>query len=312
MIFLSKRYVKLIILLLTLCMFVSSCGSGLPLRSETFNDDFIESFYENYSLVDPQLAYFSAPWFEVEIPKVKDQEGANTICLGLIDREDKSLFVSVSENNGVNHYVHVYQSDKAPVPMMDWTIKKVSIFYTGLRYTSYVGWREVENDKEIYNLQTAFKYHLDKSILIQEYDPINNASLINSIKDAYVDALPSPKSNNTGCIFNFDPNGPNHYYCIMVEFEESDNIVWWSNLYEGNGELYLKCNNYKYHEYEKYQNYYFKLPEELNNEIIEILRSDGCKIPESTTAEETEETTENPYQPTSKDPNESIFWPYDD
>ena len=61
------------------------------------------------------------------------------------------------------------------------------------------------------------------------------------------------------------------------------------------------------------EEYYVQLSDEINNELIPLIEADSKRdIPDSTTAEETEETTEDPYQPTSEDPDGSIAWPYDD
>jgi hypothetical protein len=234
---------------------------------------------------------------------------------------DKSQFLAVTQIDAlllsIDLYVStcVYQSADAPIPMKDWTIKSVSIFthdmYTQLDKDNgmYLFFPDEDigyDNIDTYNPQNIFKYNLEKKcILMSKYDPVNNASFIQLIKDAYTEGLSSPQQGNLDKAMD----RASDRYFVLIEFEENDNIFWWSHVYHQNGELYLKCNNYKYHEYKKNQNYYFKLPEELNNEIIEILRSDGCEIPDSTTAEE---TTEDPYQPTTEDPDGSIAWPYDD
>lgn len=128
---------KLLVLLviLVLCIQLFSCNRNrLPLTSDNFSKDFVNSFSDNYRLVDPQLAYVTASPWEVEI-KAKDDQDADRLYLSLIDNVDKAQFISVTERYDVymgapGYSLFVYQAQNAPTPMKDWTIKSIKILET--------------------------------------------------------------------------------------------------------------------------------------------------------------------------------------
>ena len=74
----KKSIIKIVFSFFTtvvLCAQLVSCQrSVLPLTSDNFPKDFVNSFFENYRLVDPQLAYVTASPWEVEIKVDSDNK----------------------------------------------------------------------------------------------------------------------------------------------------------------------------------------------------------------------------------------------
>lgn len=234
---------KLLVLLviLVLCTQLLSCNSSnLPLASDTFPKDFVNSFSDNYRLVDPQLAYVTASPWEVEI-KTKDNQYADRLYLSLIDNVDKAQFISVTERHDYymgppSYSVFVYQAPNAPTPMKDWTIKNVRVLEVTL----------IADTKEdaISFSEKYMKTLLDSSNVLHTYDNDNGSDFLNMIKSTYLTA--ETLQSHPGIIRGTDSNQPDYlrYYSLLIEFNESDNIIWHSYLFEDSDYLYFKCTTY--------------------------------------------------------------------
>ena len=115
-----------------------SCSAKplLPKYSETFDKDFVDSFFEEYTLRDLQLRYFSAAPYEVEIKQnLKngkifywrlaelqnvDKKDYLAVTLGI---DDAVLFMGYTRCD----YFCVYQNVESQNPIEEWTIKSVSL-----------------------------------------------------------------------------------------------------------------------------------------------------------------------------------------
>ena len=169
-----KRLISLIAVL-SLCLSLTSC-SGLTLgvrsnpfvffdsdilfdrdiipdHSDNFDEDFFDSFEEDYVFAS-NLAYYSASEWEAE--EECDHESARVrYRFSMIDGAEDKQFVARSLVNrskfpalaDVMCHLEIFRHKDAPDPMIDWTIKSVSII--ALDYTEIVGNTSYETDTDL-------------------------------------------------------------------------------------------------------------------------------------------------------------------
>ena len=255
------KKVLMLLLVIVLCAQFFSCKrSNLPLTSDNFSKDFVNSFSDNYRLVDPQLAYVTASPWEVEI-KVNNDE---RLYLSLIDNVDRTHFVSATER--VDYYmgapsyeVFVYQTSDAPIPMKDWTIKSIRV----LEVTPIA-----ETKENALSFSERFmEALLSSSTVLHTYDNNNGSDFLDMIKRAYLTA--ETLQSHPGIIRGTDSNQPNYlrYYSLLIEFNESDNIIWHSYLFEDSDNIYFECTTYNADDVERYGFSMAKISEEFVEEI---------------------------------------------
>ena len=139
-----KKVISLILSIL-FCFFCSSCDRlmgvkndppEMPSTSENFDQSFVDSFLQDYRVLDKNLYYLSANPWEVQI-KLADMYpdsyyGKDCFYLATIPGADKNQFVSVTSytyiympGGGPDYSSDLYQHINAPVPMRDWTISSL-------------------------------------------------------------------------------------------------------------------------------------------------------------------------------------------
>lgn len=244
------KRVVLLLLSVLICLSCTACRvTELPDHSDNFDREFIESFFENYSLADPQLSYFSASPWEAEFG-----DGNTQHLLSLIDDADPSEFVSVTEYTffiGAPYVTFgVYQSADAPTPMKDWTIESITLLSGYLPLTPTDANEVSEEDFA----RKPMEYNLSVSEEIKVFSRKEFRDFLNSIADSYETPNPS-QGRNFKSVYKYEEDGlPGKsweeytYYYLLVRFEENSNIVWLTELYHEDGELYFThgANQYEY------------------------------------------------------------------
>ncbi len=211
----------------------------VPDYSENFDEDFISSFDENYTL-DSHLGYYSASEWEAEI----EDDSRKKIRFSLIDGFEDKQFVARSQVLRsdfpalANVYCHldVYRHKDAPDPMTDWTIESVSFIAVdhlqspgGTRYETSTDAKYINNKtyvtlEELVLHQMSF-YDTEAS-RICTFDRESDPGLIEMIEKNYAEPRHVDNFNSLG--FSDENSSYNCY--IVIRFEESDNIVWYCEL----------------------------------------------------------------------------------
>ena len=244
------KRVVLLLLSVLICLSCTACRvTELPDHSDNFDREFIESFFENYSLADPQLSYFSASPWEAEFG-----DGSTKYLLSLIDDADPSEFVSVTEYSffigAPSVTFGVYQSADAPTPMKDWTISSVSLLAGYLPFTPTDA-NEVSDEDYA---RKPMEYNLSVSDEIKIFSRSDSRDFLNFVAESYKNPI-SSKGRSFSSIYKYEEDGlPGKsweeytYYYLLVRFEENSNIVWLTELYHEDGELYFThgANQYEY------------------------------------------------------------------
>lgn len=255
----------LFLLIIALCTQLFSCNNdNLPLTSDNFPQDFVNSFFDNYRLVDPQLAYVTASPWEVEI-KIDNGE---MLYLSLIDDVDKGHFVSVTEQ--INFYmgapgyrVCVYQTSTAPTPMKDWTIKSIRM----LEVTPIADTKENTLSLSEKHMETL----LASSTVLYTYDNNNGSDFLDMIKSAYSTA--ETLQSRPGIIRGTDSNQPDYlrYYSLLIEFNESNNIIWHSYLFGDSDNIYFECTIYDAEDVERESFFLAKIDDKYAEQILDLI-----------------------------------------
>ena len=264
------KKIAVFLLILVLCTQLFSCNSSnLPLTSDNFSQEFVDTFLDNYRLVDPQLAYVTASPWEVEIKVNNDEK----LYLSLIDTVDKAYFVSVTER--VDYYmgapsyeVFVYQTSTAPIPMKDWTIKSIRV----LEVTPIAETKE----NALSFSERYMEALLSSSTVLHTYDNDNGSDFLDMIKSAYSTAETLP--SHPGIIRGTDSNQPNYlrYYSLLVEFNECDNIIWHTYLFEysdNSDNIYFECTTYDTDDVNRYGFSMAKISDEFVDEIRGLIEA---------------------------------------
>ena len=218
-----KRTIMLLSFALMLCVMFASCGPDLPITSENFDKDFYKSFEEKYSVQDENLLYMTAGPLEVKMK--------NSICLALIDGVDKNMFVAGVQYKilmGPGHYdqMYIYQTEDAPIPMEDWTIKNICLINTATN----PNWRYVSDEADAKRLMLTCLESNEILKLYTKYDE-SEARFVESMKETYSKRL-------LVSFPRFDGN-----YHLLFTFEECPNIVWVSTLWWANGYFFIEVNS---------------------------------------------------------------------
>ncbi len=234
------------ILILTLLVSLTACSvepysaTGVIGYSENFPKDFCDSLYENYPCFDENLYYFSASPWETEFRT--DNRNISRVALAQIDGVDRSDFIAVTEISvfiGADDFsTYIYQSEDAPMPMRDWTIKDITLYVCNWLYSP------PGKSEEADFAQNIMKYHMTRLEEIRVFNRENESEFIDYVRAAYAEPVEGLKG-----VFNVreeflnpelgtkDSNG----FYLLVRFEESDNIVWLAPVSEKDGMLYLEC-----------------------------------------------------------------------
>lgn len=263
-----KRSITLF-LTLSLCLSLTSCGNfamvrynpyvyldgeilfdskEIPDHSDNFDEDFFDSFEEDYVFAS-NLAYYSASEWEAE--EECDHESARVrYRFSMIDGAEDKQFVARSLVNrskfpalaDVTCHLEIFRHKDAPDPMIDWTIKSVSII--ALDYTEIVGNTSYETDTDLrHTNRIPGKMYITMEDLSRSYmslydteerrlctfDRESDPELMKMIKEGY--ASPVHPEDKMRLELN-PPNSHKSYDCYaVIRFEENENIVYYCPLY---------------------------------------------------------------------------------
>ena len=263
-----KRIITLF-LTLSLCLSLTSCGNfamvrynpyvyldgeilfdskEIPDHSDNFDEDFFDSFEEDYVFAS-NLAYYSASEWEAE--EECDHESARVrYRFSMIDGAEDKQFVARSLVNrskfpalaDVMCHLEIFRHKDAPDPMIDWTIKSVSII--ALDYTEIVGNTSYETDTDLrHTNRIPGKMYITMEELSRSYmslydteerrlctfDRESDPELMKMIKEGY--ASPVHPEDKMRLELN-PPNSHKSYDCYaVIRFEENENIVYYCPLY---------------------------------------------------------------------------------
>ncbi len=275
----KSTFASLLAIIMMLSLTSCMVTKDLPQESKNFPKEFTDTFFDNYYRSEPQLAYKTASPQEVEIKKSIDDNSYYNYYFALIENVDKEMFVAVSEQNPVvtlmgtyNEHVDVYQTSSSPNPMNDWTVKSISIYKWRLDILYY----RHEPDNFIGKL-------INEGTLLKKYQKGSDDAFISMIRDAY-DTQVMPSDD-----IGISPTGQNNrgngvYYCsLLVEFEESDNIVWVTKFQtDVDGNLYIQCDKYD-KDTGTIAEYVGKISPEYYNELSELIGHTGALSTEEIT-----------------------------
>lgn len=232
--------ILMITLLLTSCSIEPYSATGVVGYSENFPKEFCDSIYEKYPYFDEKLYYYSASPWEAEFRV--DNKNISRIALARIDGVDSSDYIAATEISifigAPDFSTYIYQSEDAPLPMRDWTIKDVTLYVCNWLYHA------PGKSEQADFAQNIMEYHMTKLEEIKVFDRENESAFIDYVKAAYAE----PIEGLTGVyaireeFFNTElsTKDSNGFY-LLVRFEENDNIVWLAPVSEKDGMLYLEC-----------------------------------------------------------------------
>ncbi|MBE6554097.1 MAG: hypothetical protein E7666_07130 [Ruminococcaceae bacterium] len=231
---------KMICFIFAIMFCFSSCSllwdrRDYPLTSENFDLDFRESFFNTYYMADPQLIYTNSAPLEIEIrgnlEPHTEYDDPDRFYISVIDSTPKEDFLAVTERNqetsmmgGIDQCTYrVYQSDSAPVPMRDWTIKSISVFYSTPGFTNV----KKADERAQHPMDNAL---FGSGGIIKTYTQEDSPAFLASFSESYqnrINKYPEPIANEVLRSAN------DLYQCyLLIRFEENDNLVWYVPLVE--------------------------------------------------------------------------------
>ena len=228
-----KKVICFIIILL--CLSLCSC-LDYPLTSENFDWEFQENFFDRYFMLDPQLIYMEASPWEIEIfgsSKLSpNYSNANMFYLSVIADTPKEEFVAVTERTwgmgGDGYEYRVFQREDSPVPMRDWTIKSISVFY-------YIGdhpFPQTIEDHEEWAQNPLGKSLFASGGIIKTYTQADAPDFLSSFSESYQNRIEDGLTDGRNELLSAIKEKYNDWsvYGLLVHFEENDNLVWCAEL----------------------------------------------------------------------------------
>ncbi len=232
-----KRIISLFLCVILLLAGTSCSLSGLPSSSDNFSKEFLESFPDVYFCEEANTAFISCCAEEASYSYKQSDGGSLEYSFAIINGIDKEMFVAVKEHHfilmpgGYLPKLKVYQTANSPSPMKDWSIKSISL-YESITCNWY----------EIYDNVSEFISH---SRLLIKYKTGESDNIIQAFKEAY----DNQNTSEVDSIYYVTKDYGDHllnYYNVLIEFEQSENIVWLSTIMTDteNKLLYLDCKKY--------------------------------------------------------------------
>ena len=264
-----------ILFVLVLCLSLTSCGvvynpyvyfdsdilfnaDQVPDYSENFDEEFFKTFDEDYTF-DLRYAFYSASVWEAE--EESESDGIRAYKrFSMIDGFENKEFIAVSNTKRDRFpslecsysWVYVARHKDAPDPMKDWTVKSISVIASDKGHnpteTNYATatdakYAEQKSGKSYITLEQLAVSQMSlfdtEEYRICTFDREHDAELL----DAFIESYYSPTriesfTDKLGLTGVSDTFGTEFY--IIVHFEESDNIVWFDQLFRSidNTELY--------------------------------------------------------------------------
>ena len=280
---------KHILGLLVILLFVfSSCQfTNLPSSSATFSRSFVKDFFNDYELVDMQLAYRTASPCEVEILRVPSGGRFDSVLLSQISNTSVLDFVAVTElrsyylmGGAPHNSTWVYKKADAPNPMADWTVSRVDVLEYSDRDYQY---RSVMSSDGIsWHVEDLGQKHISAATVICSFTS-SDSGFFEMVKESYDGAKMDTEWVEHSYQFNelvkhtatYSPNkseiGDRLYYSVLVCFEESEELVWESQLYICDEVLYFACFSYDGQNSQNITKRFARLDDELSQIILDCL-----------------------------------------
>ncbi len=273
-----KRIITFIITL-CLCLSLTSCGNfamvrynphvyfdaeilfdskKIPDHSDNFDEEFFESFDEDY-VYESYLGYYSASEWEAE--EECDNEFARVkYRFSMIDGFEDKQFIARSRVHrskfpalaDVYCDLEIFRHKDAPDPIKDWTIKSFSVilvdFLCNLGTTVYETDTDTKNHEQnskqkLFTLEQLSVGHMSlfdtEARCICTFDRENDPAFIEMIEKGYAEPR---RVTEFGSLSHTPRNSGTRYDCYaVIRFEESDNIVWYCPIQRNasHTELYL-------------------------------------------------------------------------
>jgi len=270
--------------LMTSCEFLKDDSPQLPTTSETFDQVFVDSFYENYDSIDPNLYYYTASPWEIKLdPLSYTMEGDK--YFSKIDGVDVAHFVSRTtckrEGGLIGMYYYetrVFQHKDAPVPMEEWTIKSVSLVkYHYDQDRTYIR-DDTAHEQGEHVAQNYLDAYSTDSKVYSTYDQTSNPELLIGLQESFQN-----REKSDLYLLAVDEHAGKSYgdFKLLVQFEENDNLAWVSQLYlDKNGDMYIDCTiteiRPRSESDEENPTFYFeenKMRAKLNDQFAEVIKN---------------------------------------
>ena len=280
----KQNTIRLTLIITILLMAFVGCSQeksmfALPNESKNFDHDFLTTFSNKYFVADPQLVEASyAPW-EIDITNPANHE--ERLRLAALSDFPGKEFISVTKlsKEGLGYFGKtdgyliqsmILQSTQV-LPMKDWTISKVTIKVMDHSDQSIQYSCTVKNDQQRTQSPLAKSTNIfNSALLLVEWNADDNAGWIQALQSAYAspctDLTTSPK-------LMYLENFYQSQCVILVEFKETDDIVWLGSIYaqnENETEHFYICSSY-YDAQGKLCQGYSELPEEFTQEIQSLI-----------------------------------------
>lgn len=270
------KKIFIIFLSLCLCLSLTSCGvvfnpyvyfdsdilfniDQVPDYSENFDEEFFKTLDEDYTF-ELRYAFYSASVWEAE-EEIEIIDGLRSYQrFSMVDGFENKEFIAISNTKRDRFpslecsysWVYVARHKDAPDPMKDWTVKSISVIASDKGHnpteTNYATatdakYAEQKNGKSYITLEQLAVSQMSlfdtEEYRVCTFDREHDAELL----DAFIESYYSPTriesfTDKFGLTGVSDTFGTEFY--IIVHFEESDNIVWFDQLFRSidNKELY--------------------------------------------------------------------------
>ena len=279
----KKRKHILGLLVIVLFVFSSCQHTNLPSSSATFSRSFVKNFFTDYQLVDLQLAYRTASLSEVEILKVPSGDRFDSVLLSQINNVGSLDFIAVTElrtllGGAPDNSTWVYKKTDAPNPMADWTIARVDVLeYSDREYQE----RYVESSGKSWHVEDLGQKHISAATVICSFTS-SDSGFFEMVKESYESAKGASEwlgnhyfKEMIKKTASYSPNksepGDRLFYSLLVCFEESEELVWESQLYVYDEVLYFACFFYDSQNSQNITERFARLDDEMAQIIIECL-----------------------------------------
>lgn len=284
----KKRKHILGLLVIVLFVFSSCQHTNLPSSSATFSRSFVKNFFTDYQLVDLQLAYRTASPCEVEILNVPTPGSRfDSALLSQITNVGSLDFVAVTElrsyylmGGAPHNSTWVYKKTDAPNPMADWTISRVDVLeFSDREYEE----RFVRRSGKSWNVEDLGQTHISSATVLFSFTS-SDIGFFETVKESYDGAKMDTEWVEHSYQFNelvkhtatYSPNkseiGDRLYYSVLVCFEESEELVWESQLYICDEVLYFACFSYDGQNSQNITKRFARLDDELSQIILDCLK----------------------------------------
>ncbi len=221
----------------------------VPEVKQTFSDEFMNAFLDNYSVRDPHLYYYTAEEYGGIISqndvrrKIKPIFYDFELMLAKIDDADMDQFMLGTRyrpeidlnyiGNPEEAYHYVYSHKDAPDPIRDWTVKSIEL-YTSAEHQDHNNSLKANNE-----YKQGFGLYLKKEgqLLHSWENNEDNRDFISDVISTIISEQKNDPSNNfdenvmRGKLFHLSPLVPEHQYTyIVISFQECSGIVWISDF----------------------------------------------------------------------------------